>query len=277
MRAIYCSAAAILMLSLWCPRRADAQLARHRIEALPALTSILDRTGFQGTVVVYDLQRDRLQAVHPELVDARRIPASTFKIANALIALETDAVTDEHTVIRWDSIVRPRTELNRDLDLGTAFRLSAVPHFQSLARGIGAVRMQQFLDALQYGNRNIDGGIDQFWLAGGLRISPREQIEFLVRLYRDQLPLSPATMATVRRIMELEHGPSTTVRAKTGWAVLPDGHEVGWWVGWVERGSEVVFFASMIEATHPGASFGGARTEVARAVLRRLGVLEPAT
>ncbi|MEO6444854.1 MAG: penicillin-binding transpeptidase domain-containing protein [Gemmatimonadaceae bacterium] len=136
--------------------------------------------------------------------------------------------------------------------------------------------MAHYLDTLRYGNGDITGGIDQFWLTGGLRISPREQIEFLVRLYRDQLPLQPRTMATVRRIMTQEQRDGLTLRAKTGWSVLPDGCNVGWWVGWVERGADVFFFASMIEGTHPGATFGPARADVGRSVLRRLGVLAPA-
>lgn len=246
---------------------------RSHVEPLHSLAAVLDITGFRGTVVVYDLRRNRMQATHPALVDAARIPASTFKIVNSLIALETGVVTDERTVICWDSVVRPRVELNRDLDLATGFRLSAVPHFRALARAIGYGRMQHFVGTLNYGNRNIAGGIDQFWLTGDLRISPREQIDFLMRLYRDELPVSRQAMATVRRIMEVERSDGFMVRAKTGWAVLPNDHEVGWWVGWVERGSDVYFFASMIEGDNPGATFGAARTEVPRAVLHRLGIL----
>ncbi len=62
--------------------------------------------------------------------------------------------------------------------------------------------MQQFIDAVGYGNGNISGGIDEFWLTGDLRISPREQVDFLVRLYRGALPFSPTTMAMVKEMME---------------------------------------------------------------------------
>ena len=266
----------VLALSLLALAPVGAAGQPRRVEPLPALAPLLDSTGFHGTVLIYDLRRDRLQATHTEFVDARRIPASTFKIVNAMIALETGIVADDHAVVRWDSVVRPRAELNRDLDLATAFRLSAVPHFQSLARAIGPGRMQHFIDTLQYGNRDISGGIDQFWLTGGLRVSPREQIQLLVRLYRNELPVSARTMATVKHIMEGESAAGITVRGKTGWAILPSGHEVGWWVGWVERGTDVYFFASMIEGDHPGASFAAARTSICRGVLRQLGILPPA-
>ena len=252
---------------------AVAQPISAGVEPLPSLVPIVDETGFRGTVLVYDLTRDELQATHPAYVDSARIPASTFKIASALAALEVGIISDERSVIRWDGVSRSRTELNRDLDLATAFRLSAVPHFQSLVRAIGAERMTDFLEGIDYGNREIAGGIDQFWLTGDLKISPREQIELLVKLYRDELPLAPRTMEIVRRIMESERTSDVVVRDKTGWATLPEGHEVGWWVGWVERGPNDYFFATMIEADHPGDEFGPVRMEVTRAVLRALGIL----
>jgi len=182
-------------------------------------------------------------------------------------------VADERPVIAWDSVVRPRTELNRDLSLAEAFRVSALPHFQSLARAAGSDRMAHYVNLLQYGNQDVSGGIDQFWVTGGLRISPREHVEFLIRLYTDDLPLSPTTMATARRVMRREEWQGGALSAKTGWARLPDGHEVGWWVGWVEKGPEVFFFASMIESDEPGSDFGPARTGVARTILEDLGIL----
>ena len=97
--------------------------------------------------------------------------------------------------------------------------------------------MQHFIDAVRYGNRDISGGIDKFWLTGGLRISPREQVDFLVRLYRGDLPFSATAMKIVREMMGTEETTKHTVRAKTGWAVLPEAENVGWWVGWVERES----------------------------------------
>ena len=259
-----------------CARPAPGQRSGSPIENLPALAPLLDTTGFRGTILIYDQQHDRWRAVHPEGAEIRRIPASTFKIVNALVALETGIVRDGQTVIAWDSIVHARRELNRDLDLATAFRISAVPHFQHLARSAGLARLQQFVDTLRYGNRELSGGVDQFWLTGGLRVSPREQIALLVGLRGDELPFSRRTMAIVKDIMEVERTPSSVVRAKTGWAVGADGHEIGWWVGWVERNANTIFFASVIEADRPGPRFGPARIKIPRAVLERLGVLDPA-
>lgn len=260
-------AASLSVAPLLAPSPAAAQAP---VRELGHLRPVLDATGYRGTVLVYDLRRDRYHAVNAAGADARHIPASTFKILNALVSLELGLVADEHTVIPWNGVRHERTELNRDLDLQSAFRVSAVPHFQELARRVGEARMREWVERVGYGNRDIAGGQDRFWLDGALRISPREQIGLLVRLYRGQLPFSAAAMESVKRIMVAEQTPRYTLRAKTGWARLPSGH-VGWWVGWVEQGEEVFFFATNLRAERPGDDFGPARLAVTRAVLAELG------
>ncbi len=248
--------------------------AQTPVRELSSARESIDATGFVGAVLVYDLNENSYLAGHAERVDHRLIPASTFKIFSSLVALETGVIIDQHAVIKWDGITRKRSELNRDLDLQTAFRISAVPHFQELARRIGPERMQQFIDTVDYGNGDISGGIDEFWLTGDLRISPREQVDFLVRLYRGGLPFSPTTMAMVKEMMVSEQTPEHTIRSKTGWAVLPETENVGWWIGWIERESGVHVFANVLEARAPDQTFGPARQAVTRRVLGHLGVLE---
>ncbi len=259
------------LLAILGPGESRAQTPARELSSARAS---IDATGFVGAVLVYDLNENAYLAGHAERVDRRLIPASTFKIFNALVALETGVIVDQHAVIKWDGITRKRRALNRDLDLQAAFRLSAVPHFQELARRIGPQRMQQFIDAVGYGNGNLSGGIDAFCLTGDLRISPREQVDFLVRLYRGTLPFSPTTMAMVKDMMVSEQTPEHTIRSKTGWAVLPEAENVGWWIGWIERKSGVHVFATVLEARAPDPTFGPARQAVTRQVLGQLGVLE---
>ena len=259
-----------LLANLW-PGEIAAQMPARE---LSSARESIDATGFVGAVLVYDLNQNSYLAGHAERVDRRLIPASTFKVFNSLVALETGVIADQHAVIKWDGIARERKELNRDLDMQTAFRLSAVPHFQELARRIGPERMQKFIDAVGYGNGNISGGIDKFWLTGDLRLSPREQVDFLVRLYRGTLPFSPTSMAMVKEMMVSEQTSEHTIRSKTGWAVLQETENVGWWVGWVERESGVHVFATVLEAREPDQTFGPARQAVTRQVLGHLGILE---
>ena len=227
--------------------------------------------GVEGTCILYDLESGAYSGYRPDRWDSMYIPASTFKIPNSLFALETRVIADAQTVIPWDSVSRSRAAWNHDHTMASAFKASVVWFYQELARRIGAARMQHFLDTTDYGNRTMGGAIDRFWLDGGLRISPRQQIGFLVRLYRGTLPFTPSTMAAVRDIMIQEKSGTYTLRAKTGWsdATVPG---VGWYVGYVERGSRIVFFATELDIREDKDL--AARVEVTRAILRQLGLID---
>jgi beta-lactamase class D len=252
----------------------DPAALRGQLIEDPALAAILDRSGFAGSILVYDLQSNSYLAGHGARSAERFLPASTFKIPNSLIALETGVVADEHTVFRWDGAKRWVAEWNRDHDLASAFANSVVWYYQEVARKVGAKRMRHWLALARYGNADIGGGIDRFWLDGALRISEREQVDFLVRLYRGELPFSRRSQQIVKQIMVSEQTPSYTIRAKTGWAVRTD-RQIGWWVGWVESGERVTFFATNIETAHPSPGFTPARLSITKEALRHLGVLPP--
>lgn len=201
------------------------------------------------------------------------LPASTFKIANSLIALQTGVIQDIETTLPWDSVDRGWSKWNMDHNLRSGMEYSAVWFYQELARRIGPERMQLWVDSLGYGNKDISGGIDQFWLNGGLRISPYEQIHFLQRLFENKLPVDTAVMESVKEIMILEKTDQHTLRGKTGWARDVDP-EVGWFVGWVENSQGVHYFATLILSKEDaGASFKKARQEITLKVLRDLGIL----
>lgn len=249
-----------------------SSLALAQIEEDSDIAKLIDESEFQGSFIAYSLNANRYRAGHSERIDMPLIPASTFKIFSAMVALETGLVQDKDSIIEWDGFIRNRTELNTDLSLQDAFRLSAVPHFQSLVRNIGHERMQHYIDAVGYGNRDISGGDDVFWLEGNLRISPRQQIDFLTRLYHNDLPFRPEVMETVKSIMASESTSNYVLRNKTGLAILDGNHNIGWWVGWVEQASEVTFFAIALEAVAPDERFVPARISIAREALNSLGV-----
>ncbi len=242
-------------------------LAQPTLTELPAIERLAARTGYTGTALVHDAASDTWYTGNAALAQQRFIPASTFKIFSALVALETGVIAGVDSVMPWDGVVRGRTELNRDLTLLEGFRLSAVPHFQALVREIGAQRMQQHIDAVGYGNRDISGGIDQFWLTGALRISPLEQVQFLQRLYHNELPFSQRSMDAVKTLMLSEDTPQQRTRGKTGLAVLDGDENTGWWVGWLESERGVRFVAALLQARAPGEDFIPARQTLARAAL----------
>jgi len=258
----------VLGITLIPTSHAQPQITEH-----PYIREALDATGFDGSMLIYHLKSDRYLGGHSEAAHIQHIPASTFKIMSSLVALQTGVIADTRTIMPWDGIVRGRAETNADMHMRDAFQISSLPHYQELVRQIGQERMQSAVDAAQYGNQNINGGIDMFWLEGEMRISPAQQIELLNRLYHDELPFAGEVVAAVKDIMVLEQTVDYVLRAKTGLAVLNDDEYTGWWVGWVEHEDEVTFFATVLTARAPDDRFIPSRLSVTRDVLQHLGAL----
>ena len=226
-----------------------------------------------GTILLHDLQRNSWVAGRAERVDRALLPASTFKVFSSLALLEAGVLATKLSVIPWDSVTRDRAETNRDLTFQEAFRLSSLAHYQVGVRRLPPGFMRRFLDDVGYGNRDLSGGDDRFWIDGGLRISPRQQVAFLKRLFRSALPVSPRTTQVVKEMMAIEETPTYVLRAKTGLTTVPDPGSIGWWVGWVERGARVTFFATVLESATPPADFAARRLAVTRCALERTGAL----
>lgn len=149
-----------------------------------------------------------------------------------------------------------------------------MPYYQELARRVGEPAMRQWIKKAKYGNHNINGGIDQFWLNGQLRISPAEQLDFLVRLYQNKLPFSQRSMDLVKQIMVMERGNGYVIRGKTGWASdWGEPYDVGWFVGYVEKGDQVWFFATCIQDEAPDAAFAPSRVQITKRLLIERGIL----
>ena len=224
--------------------------------------------GFKGAFVLYDLQNNRYIRYNPERCAERFIPASTFKIMNSLIGLETGVIPDADYVIKWDGAQNEIPAWNQDHTLRTAIQNSVVWYYQELARRVGEKRMQEYVDAAHYGNKDISGKIDTFWLEGGLRISANEQVEFLKRLYKGELPFSQRSMNTVKEILALEKTETSQLSGKTGSAqrVSPPA---SWFVGYLETKGNVYFFATNIEGLD---GTGDKAREIAQNILHDLGL-----
>ncbi|HLO50080.1 MAG TPA: class D beta-lactamase [Kamptonema sp.] len=231
--------------------------------------------GVEGSILIYDSKNDRIFQHNPQRNATAFLPASTFKILNSLISLETGVIPNEIAVLTWDGIQRDIPEWNRDLNMKEAFKVSAVWFYQVLARRVGYERMQKWVTQAGYGNQKIGNkdDIDKFWLQGELRITPQEQIQFLRRLYNNELPFSQRTVSIVKDIMIMEKTPDYTIRSKTGWAGFGDKiiPQIGWIVGYLEKENNVYFFATNIDIRNNQDS--SARMEVTRRCFKDMGVL----
>jgi beta-lactamase class D len=205
----------------------------------------------EGSILIQDLNQNRIYQYNPQRNATAFLPASTFKIPNSLISLETDVIPNELAILTWDGVTREIPEWNRDLNMKEAFKLSAVWFYQVLARRVGYDRMQEKVNQIGYGNSNIGSpeDIDKFWLEGELRITPQEQIQFLRRFYNNDLPFSERSLDIVKDIMIVEATPNYTLRVKTGLVGFPpmENTQIGWYIGYLEQNDNVYFFATNID------------------------------
>lgn len=230
------------------------------------------KEGVKGSFLLYDLKaKDYIVDYEPQRNEHPYIPASTFKILNSLIALEEGVIKDEKQVIKWDGKDRGWDKWNRNHDMESAMKYSAVWFYQVLARKIGAKKMKSWVEKVEYGNQDISEKIDNFWLEGNLRITPKEQIDFLARLHNNDLPFSQRNMDIVKKILIIEQNDQFTMRAKTGWAQLFEP-QIGWWVGYIETGDNAYFFCINIDITEEEQA--AARMRITRAILSLPGIMD---
>ncbi|MDI3285232.1 penicillin-binding transpeptidase domain-containing protein [Polyangium sp. 15x6] len=226
-------------------------------------------SGLVGCFTMVELGTGETVEYGGDECDVRTSPASTFKIPNALIAVDTGVVQDETTVFRWDGKERWRATWNRDHSLATAMWHSTVWYFQRIAEQVGEPRYRAYLSAFRYGNADPSGDVTMFWLNDTLKISPREERRFLAALYENKLPVSPRATTVVKKTLELrgdavEHVrdrhpfidqiPATVVfSGKTGSALPGDGPPgplgaIGWFVGALEKEGRTWVFACRIRS-----------------------------
>ncbi|PIW59689.1 class D beta-lactamase [Shewanella sp. CG12_big_fil_rev_8_21_14_0_65_47_15] len=251
----------------WQETRAwDAIFAQEHTQSQQARPQQARPKPVQGVVVLWNENKQQGFSNNLKRANQRYLPASTFKIPNSLIALDLGVVKNEHQVFKWDGKNRDIAAWNRDHDLITAMKYSVVPVYQDFARQIGEARMGKMLDAFDYGNEDISGNLDSFWLDGNIRISATEQIDFLRKLYHNKLHVSERSQRIVKQAMLTEANGDYIIRAKTGYSVRIEP-KIGWWVGWVELDDNVWFFAMNMDM--PSAEGLSLRQAITKAVLRQ--------
>jgi beta-lactamase class D len=233
------------------------------------LEAVFKEHGVIGTFALYDPAADKLTLVNAQRAQARLVPASTFKIANTIIALETGVVKDENEIIPYGGKPQPFKHWEKDMPMREAIALSAVPIYQELARRIGLARYAQWLARLDFGNRQTGDKVDTFWLDGPLQISAVEEARFAAKLAQGKLDASARAHAIVRDIVRLENRDGKVLFGKTGWQFSRTPH-LGWWTGWVESGDALSGFAVNIDM--PAEADAQKRIAIGKAMLGRLGV-----
>jgi beta-lactamase class D len=190
-------------------------------------------------------------------------PASTFKIPHSLIALDTGVVSNPLEIVKWDGTPQPFPAWEHDLSMDSAVKVSAVWFFRRTAGLIGRERMTQYLKKFGYADDTFEGDVASFWLNGDLVVSPQEQLRFLRRLMRFDLPVERRHMDGVMTAFLMPRGTITNatgshafalkwpeplvVHAKTGATTVGD-ERVSWLIGHIASQGRQFVFASRVRA-----------------------------
>ena len=197
---------------------------------------------------------------------SRITPASTFKIAIALMGYDAGFLRSEHTpVLSYHAgDVAWRASWRADTDPQKWIRDSVVWYSQRVTAALGATRFQDYTAAFGYGNADVSGdpalhdGLRFAWINSSLQISPLEQLAFLERLVRRELPVNPFAVDMTARITALPvaggwhlHGKPGTGAPRLANGLDDDAHAYGWFVGWAVKGSRTLVFVRQTQDRSP--------------------------
>lgn len=195
---------------------------------------------------------------------SRVTPASTFKVPLAVMGYDSGYLEDANEPVlpfmkgypdwggdAWRQPTTPKRWME----------FSVVWFSQRITEFLGYEQLRDYADAFGYGNADMTGdpdknnGLERAWIASSLKISPREQIEFLKKLVNHELPVSAEAMDAAMAIIERRDiADDWGVQGKTGMAYprKADGNfdynkPWGWYVGWARREERTVVFARLVQ------------------------------
>ena len=228
--------------------------------------------GQEGSFVLYHLETGEY-TIHNRQGSTKRIsPASTYKIYSALIAMDQGIVSDTDSIRQWDGTDYPFASWNQDQDLKSAMQNSVTWYFQKLDKQTGRRTLESYYRALSYGNQDLSGGIDRYWMESSLRISPVEQVELLTRVYQNQTPFSAAHVDTVKKLLYLSEQDGAVLSGKTGSGAVNGKGVTGWFIGYVETNGQTFLFAANIEGEDGVAGSTAAR--ITQKILKEKGIYQ---
>ncbi|MDM1764242.1 class D beta-lactamase [Acinetobacter sp. 226-4] len=237
-----------------------------RVQEIPYL---FDEAHTQAVMVIYDGQHFQQFGNNLSRANQAFIPASTFKILNALIGLQHNKASNTE-IFKWDGKKRSFSSWEKDMTLAEAMQASAVPVYQELARRIGLELMQSEVKRVGFGNADIGTQVDQFWLKGPLKITPQQEAAFVYGLATEQLDFDVKVQQQVKKMLLIEQRGDLKLYAKSGWAMDIEP-QVGWYTGWVDDGHGKIT-AFSLNMTMKQGDHVGARKELTLDVLDKLNI-----
>ena len=231
---------------------------------------------YNGCFALYDKGNDKWYIYNQDKALYRTSPDSTYKIYDAVMALEHGIITSDNSFMRWDGSSYPFDAWNTDQTLRSAMTGSVNWYFDNLDAAMDHTDVKNFLSLIEYGNQNINSAQNCYWLESSLTISPVEQVELLCHLKKNDWNLSKANVDTVMESMFIASSDGKSLYGKTGTGRIDDVNINGWFVGFITSNDNDYFFATNISLSENDNQFlsadGLSASKISLSILRDLGI-----
>jgi beta-lactamase class D len=142
-------------------------------------------------------------------IEERVTPASSFKIALSLIGYDAGVLQNEQTPTwdfqegyddfseSWKASQTPQTWMTR----------SCIWFSKIIALQLGIETIERYLSSFEYGNKDLSTGmvppgpINPLWVSSSLKISPKEQVNFVQKMIQERLSISSKAFQMTKRLL----------------------------------------------------------------------------
>ncbi|MEH7436437.1 BlaR1 family beta-lactam sensor/signal transducer [Neobacillus drentensis] len=222
--------------------------------------------GYKGSFVLYDPSKNQYQIYNRELSEQRISPDSTYKIFSALFAMESNVISTSNNKQVWDGKIYPFPEWNQNQNLATALSKSVNWYFQNTDREVGRKQLQDYFHKIKYGNEDLSGNLDSYWMESSLKISPIEQVQLLYQLEENQWGFKAENIKAVKKAILIDVQKNGRLYGKTGTGMINGKNVNGWFIGFVDKGDDRFYFAINIQ-NMDGQAQGSKAAEIAKQIL----------
>lgn len=205
--------------------------------------------GVEACAALRDVASGAETATSDRLECARRLaPCATLDIPASVVALDRGVTPDANAPVRRQPPVEG--DPPDGVTLKDAFRGPVPWVYDEIAHRVGPDAFVKALGAMRYGDAEQIASRPRPKPAAQSRLtlSPVEQVDFLARLKRGELPTTAESQARTAELFPSERIGDANLLLKTG-ACLG----AAWAVGWVDRGGRSMIFA-VVETAREGAS-----------------------
>lgn len=230
--------------------------------------------GINGCAIFYNSEADTYHYYNKQECKEQVSPCSTFKIISIIIGLENGIIDSVNSKMSYDDSTYPIDTWNKDMGLKEAFQTSCVWYFRKVIDQVGKDDIQETLNQLEYGNCNIsewDGSginslpdLNGFWLESSLKISPKEQVEVLAKIFNGKTDFKEQSIEILKEVMLISQNESVSIYGKTGTGY----NDNAWFVGMVDNKMDTYYFAIHLNDMNNGIS-GVTAKEIALGIIEQ--------